>query len=53
MKPFREHILPFHHEIVHVKVSKCGEINNNSVRWITRHTDGQYDDHGEIAIPTG
>ena len=32
---------------------KWGEVNNNAVGWIMRHTDGQYGVHVETAVPKG
>jgi hypothetical protein len=53
MESFREHIRPFHHKIVYIKVTKMGEINANAVIWISRRTDGQHDVREEIVVPVG
>jgi hypothetical protein len=53
MEPFREHIRPFHHKIVYIKVTKMGEINGNAVIGISRPTGGQYDAREEIVVPMG
>ena len=53
METIREHILPFHHEIICIEVSKMDEITNNAVGWIIRHTDGQRGVRGETAVPIG
>jgi hypothetical protein len=51
MKPVREHILPFHHKIVHIKVPKTRENRYQCSKLILYHTDGQYGFRVEIALP--